>query len=237
MRARIIAPQIVRIVGRDQRQAGLVRQPVELWRELFILIEVVVLNFEKKVVAAENIRVRMRQTTRVFILVGENRLRNVPAQAGRKTDQALGMLGQQIQVDARLVIEALKVRGRDELDEIAVALLRLAQQHQMVVAILIGARLVALLRNIDLAADHGMNASRLAGVIEFHRPKEIAVIGHCHGRHFLLGDDLHQLGDCAGPIQQRIIRVAMQVNEGHRRRKLLGPETLRAFKGRLFSSL
>jgi hypothetical protein len=35
------------------------------------------------------------------------------------------------------------------------------------------------------------------------------------GRHLLLDGELHQLIDIARPIQQRIVGVAMQVDEGH----------------------
>ena len=144
----------------------------------------------------------MREPSRIFIFIGEDSLGDVAAETGREADQPFRVLRQEIEIDARLVIEPVKVGGGDELDEIAVALLRLAQQHQVVVAILIGARLVPLLRDVHLAADHGMHARGFAGVVELHGPEKVAVIGHGHGGHFLLGDDLHQLGDGAGAIKQ-----------------------------------
>ena len=72
---------------------------------------------------------------------------------------------------------------------------------------------MALLRDVHLAADHGMDALRFGGVVELDRAEQVAVIGHGHGGHLLL-DDRHQLGDFAGAIEQRVIGVAMQVNEG-----------------------
>ena len=91
----------------------------------------------------------------------------------------------------------------------------------MVVAVGVGAGLVALLRNVDFAADDGVDAVSLGGVIELHRAEEVPVIGHGHGRHFLLDHELHQLVDLASAIEQRIVRVAMQVDEGHRASRLL----------------
>ena len=123
--------------------------------------------------------------------------------------------GQQVVIDARLVVEAFQVRGGDQLDEVAIAFLVFAEQHQVVVAVGIAARLVALLRNVHLAADHRMDALRLGGVVELHRAEEIAVIGHGHRGHLLLDHDLHQLVDIAGAVEQRIVGMAMQMDEGH----------------------
>jgi uncharacterized LabA/DUF88 family protein len=39
------------------------------------------------------------------------------------------MLRKQIEIDARLVIEAIEIAGRDQLDEVAVSFLVFAQQH------------------------------------------------------------------------------------------------------------
>ncbi len=50
-------------------------------------------------------------------------------------------------------------------------------------------------------------------VIKLDGAEEVAVIGHGDGRHFLLGDDLHELRDLAGSIEQRIVGVAVKVYE------------------------
>jgi hypothetical protein len=45
------------------------------------------------------------------------------------------------------------------------------------------------------------------------------MIGHCDGGHVLPGRQIHQLRDFTGSIEQRIVGMAMQVNErgGHER--------------------
>ena len=50
-------------------------------------------------------------------------------------------------------------------------------------------------------------------VIKLDGAKEVAVIGHRNGGHFLLPHDAHQLLDVAGAIEQRIVGMAMKVNE------------------------
>ena len=166
MGAGVVAAQVVRIVGGHQRQAGLLREAIELRGEALVLLQVVVLHFEEEVVAAEDVGVGVGQAAGVVVLVGENGFGDVAAQAGGHADQPFGVLRQQVLIDARLVVEAVEVAGGNQLDEVAIAFLVLAEQHQVVVAVGIGARLVALLRNVHLAADHRMDAVGLGGVIE-----------------------------------------------------------------------
>ena len=121
--------------------------------------------------------------------------------------------GQQVEIDAGLVIEAVEVGGGDEVDEVAVALLVFAEEDEVVVAVGIGAGLVALLGDVDLAADDGVDAGGLGGVIELDGAEEIAVVGHGDGGHFLLDRDLHELVDIAGAVEQGVVGVAVEVDE------------------------
>ena len=73
---------------------------------------------------------------------------------------------------------------------------------------------MALLRDVDFAADDRMDALRFGGVVKLHRAEQIAVIGHGDRGHFLLGDDVHELRDFAGAVEQGIVGVVVQVNEG-----------------------
>ena len=40
------------------------------------------------------------------------------------------------------------------------------------------------------------------------------MIGHGDGGHLLPGDDLHELGDFAGPIEHGVIGMTVEVDEG-----------------------
>ena len=169
----------------------------------------VILHFEEEIPGAEDVAVLVRHAARIVVLVGKQCLGNVAAQARRQADQPLGMRRQQVGIDARLIVEAFQVRRGYQLDEVAVAFLIFAEQHQVVVAIRVAAHLVALLRNVYFAADHRMDARRLRRVVELHRSKQIAVVGHGHGGHLLFDHDLHQLIDIAGAVEQRVVGVAV----------------------------
>jgi hypothetical protein len=49
--------------------------------------------------------------------------------------------------------------------------------------------------------------------MELHRAEKIAVIGHGHSRHLLFDRDLHQLIDIAGPIEQGVIDMTVEIDE------------------------
>ena len=123
------------------------------------------------------------------------------------------MLREQVLIDAGLVVEALQEAGGDQLDEVAIALLGFAKQHQVIVAVGVVAGLVALLRDVDLAADDRLHAFALGRVVELHRAEQVAVVGHGDGRHLLLDDGVHQLADFTGAIEQGVIGVAVQMDE------------------------
>ena len=72
---------------------------------------------------------------------------------------------------------------------------------------------MALLRDIHLATNHRVNAVSIGFVIKLDGAKKVTVIGHGHGGHLLALHDAHHLFDVAGAIEQRIVGVAVEVNE------------------------
>ena len=83
----------------------------------------------------------------------------------------------------------------------------------MVVSVGIGAGFVALLRNINFAADDRMDSLFVRFVVELDSSKEIAVIRHGDGGHSLLLDKAHHFLDVAGAIEKRVVSVTVKVNE------------------------
>ena len=178
-----------------------------------VLLEAVVLHFEEEVVLAEHVRVFVGEAAGVVVLVGQEGFVDVAAQAGRQRDQAFGVAREQVLIDARLVVEAVEVAGGDQVDQVAVAFLVFAEQDQVVVAVGVGAGLVALLRDVNFAADDRMDAFRLGRVVELDGAEEVAVIGHGDGGHLLALRDLHQLLDFAGAVEQRVVGMAVEMDE------------------------
>src|SRR5436190_5167293 len=84
----------------------------------------------------------------------------------------------------------------------------------MVVTIRVALDALALLRDVDFAPDHGMDTVLLGFVVKLDCAEQISVVGHGHGGHFLLLRLGHQLRDLAGSIEQGVVGMAMQMNEG-----------------------
>ena len=108
-----------------------------------------------------------------------------------------------------------------QLDQVAITFLVFAQQNEVVIAVRIAFVLVALLRDVHLAADHRMDAVQFGLVVELNSAEKIAVIRHGHGGHFLLLRNLHELRNFTRPIEQGVIGMAMKMNERVRHTSLL----------------
>ena len=124
------------------------------------------------------------------------------------------MLRQQLLVDARAVVEPFGVAGRHQLDQVLVAFVGLRQQHQ-VVRLGLRAALVepAALRDVDLAAEDRLQPAVARVVVEDHRRKHVAVLGHGERRHLQLDRFVEQLVDPAGAVEQRELGVEVEMDE------------------------
>ena len=113
-------------------------------------------------------------------------------------------------IDPRLVVKPIKKAGGNQLNQVPVALIVFAQQHQMIGPLgLRAAILVIVRRHVHFAADDRLHPVGGGLVIEIRRCKEVAVIGHRHRGHAAPRGFLSEFPDLAGPIQQGIICVQM----------------------------
>ena len=219
VRAGVFAAQIMRVVGSDQRDACFDGEAVHLRDETLVLLEPVILDFEKEIFFSEDVAIGIREAAGVVVFFGEDGFVEIAAQAGGEADQAFRVGGEEILIDARLVVKPFEEGRRNHLDQVLVAFLVFAKQDEMVVAVAVDAGLVPLLGDVHFAADDRINPLRFSRVVEADRAEEIAVIRHRDRGHFLLGDDLHELIDFARAVKQRIVGMVMEVNEwslGHR---------------------
>ena len=100
----------------------------------------------------------------------------------------------------------------------------LREQHQMVIDVAhTGAGLLvqpAAGSDVDLAADDGLDAGLLRGVVELDRAEHVPVVGHRERRELEGGGLGHQAVQAARRVEQRILGVQVQMDEvGHGGRK------------------
>jgi hypothetical protein len=130
------------------------------------------------------------------------------------------MLGQKPLADARLVVEAVERGFGGDLHQVAIAFFVFGEHEQVVVGVTFrrGALdvVVVFLADVELASDDGLDPDFVGGIDEMHRAKDIAMVGHGHGRHAEFFDAMDQLLDVASAIEQRVVAVQVQVDEfGH----------------------
>jgi hypothetical protein len=90
--AGVFAGQIVRVVGGDQRDAGLLAKAEQVRQELLVEIEAVVLDLDEEIVLAEDVLVLVGETAAVVVALLNEGFVDLTAQAGGEANQALAVL-------------------------------------------------------------------------------------------------------------------------------------------------
>ena len=129
---RILVAQVVDVARRHERDPGARRELDELRVDLLLDREPGVLELDEGRVAAEDVGEPLRAPPRAsFGWPCSSALQTRPGEAAGERDQALRVSGEELPVDARLVVVALEVPERGELDQVRVALVRLGEEGQV----------------------------------------------------------------------------------------------------------
>ena len=211
----VLAVYIVRVVGDGEGDAGLLVDADDAAGGGVLVGYAVALYLEVEVLA-EGVPQLQRAALGLVIAAGDYLLRDVARKAAGEADQALRVLIEQRPVYARLDVEALYKAHGDEVAEVAVARLVLAEQNEVSV---LGVHAVLAVRapargDIDLAADDGLDALLHAGLVKGHRAVHNAVVGYGKAVKAQLLCARHQLFYAAGPVEQAVFRMQMQMREG-----------------------
>ena len=230
--ARVLVPEVVDVAGRDERQAALLRELGEQRVDAGLHIEVRVLHLDVDLVAAED----LDEAVELALGIGDaallQRLGDAAGEAARECDQPGTVPLEQLPVDARLVVVALEVAERGELDQVAVSLVRLGEEREVRLALLLRVPVVG---DVDLAAEHRLDSLVPRRLVEVDRTGERAVVGERDRRHLELGGALREVRDPAGAVEDRVLGVDVEVDErrfGHGRSIVaLSPEGAQARRG------
>ena len=87
------------------------------------------------------------------------------------------------------------------------------EQGEVGVALRLG---VAILGDVDLAADDRLDACPLRVLEELNGARHRAVVGEADRRHLELGGAGDEVGDPAGPVENRVLGVDVQDEGGLR---------------------
>ncbi len=228
VRRRILGAQVVHVARADDRQPGVGGEREQAGIDAPVLVDAGVLQLDVDVLAPEDLHEAVELLPCARHVAGEQRRAGAPGEAARERDDAAGVGLEQLVVDARLVVVALEVAERAELDQVVVALGRLGQQREVVPVALarVHAR-AAVVDEVDLAAQQRLDAGLPGRAVELDRARHGAVVGDPDGGHAELDRPLDELGDAACAVQHRILGVDVQMGvTGHGRshsRHSLGP--------------
>ena len=214
---RVLAVEVVAVVGRHQRDARLPRQRLEPGKHRALLRQAMVHDFHKVVALTEK-RLHLKRIRFGFLCPAlQKQLGQIAAQARREADQSLGMLLEQLVVDTGFVVKALGKPGADELDQVLITGLVFAQQNHMAVFSRRAMLLKSVGADVHLAADDGGDALLQTGVVEVDSPVHHAMVGHGGMRKAKLPEASDQGLDAVGPVQEAVFGVQMQMGKGHGR--------------------
>ena len=169
VREGVLGVEVVDVTGRDERKAGLLREGDEAGVDLLLLRETGVLQLDVCRVSSEDLDEAVEIRVRVLRPALRERPRHTPRQTARERHDPARMSLEELPVDAWLVVVALEVAERGELDEVGVALVRLGEEREMRVALGLHS---AIVRHVHLAADDGLHTGVARLAVELDRTGE-----------------------------------------------------------------
>ena len=179
--------------------------------------DVVVLQLDEDIVAAEPVDEPSERLLRLGRAAGLHELRDASLAAAAQHDHALGVALELFNRDAGveparlLALVALLVEPEGdagEMAEVGVAALRLRQQRQVRARL----ALVRLLDGGELQPRDRPQPRLLRGAGELHRPVQAVVIGERERAMALRLRRPHQLVDARRALQQRVVGVQVQLD-------------------------
>src|SRR4029077_19110049 len=136
--------------------------------------------------AGKGLRIPFGGLARFIEPSAAQRPRDFAAEASREHDQPFGIFGEDLFVDARLVIQPLLISGGKQPTQILIPNARLGEQNQMEIAAAfdvvaaLGLAAISPLarRETALAADNRFDAALPGLLKKFDRAEHVAVIGY-----------------------------------------------------------
>ena len=177
--------------------------------------DAVLLQLDEEAFRPEDVQVFAHKPVGLVHIAGRDRSRDVGRHAAGGADEALAVGSQEVEIDARPVVIAVKLRAASDLQQVQIAGLVLGQQKEM------GALAVELRvavghapgGHVGLDADDRLDGVVLTSLVEGHDAIHDAVIGQGQGRLVELPGPLSQLVDAAQAVEQRIFGMNVEMDE------------------------
>jgi hypothetical protein len=216
VRMGVMGLQVVGVVGRDQRDPELLVHVEQLAVHGLLRGDPVALELEVEPISEDAVE-GLELLPRLAHAPVQDRVRDGRREAAGGRDQALVVLPQELEVDARLVVEALQIAPGDQAHQVPVPLIVHGEQEEVVHPVEAARLRIPIeagpLRHVDLAADDRLDAASNRRLVELDRPEQVPVVGHRDGGHARRLRALHQLLDGDGAVEDRVLGMQVEVRE------------------------
>ena len=223
LRVGVLLSEVVQVIGADDFEAHLSGKLAQRVVETRLADAVVghdlralVLQLDVEVVLAEDVDEGLRPLLGDFVLTAIDGLGNDAGDTSAGCQDAVVILAQRLERDTRLVVEAIGRGVRYDAHEVAVAAIVLCEQDHVIELGTLVTRERGIGREVDLAADDGLDAGLDGRLVELRAAVHVAVIGDGNCGHAELLGPRAELADARRAIEQRILRMHVQVHEGAR---------------------
>uniref|UniRef100_A0A6J7NAW3 Unannotated protein n=1 Tax=freshwater metagenome TaxID=449393 RepID=A0A6J7NAW3_9ZZZZ len=219
---------VVRVVRREDRCTDAAGDLDQLRIGLVLGSEAVILQLDEEVVPTEDVLQAGRLLERTLLVAVEETLQHVPTETAGGGNQARGVLVQQFPVHPRLVVVALEERKARELDEVAVPLVALGEQREVVIQLLaalgVAPRVVNLaparrafaaviMGKVCLDAENRLDPLLVALLVEVQDAVHVPVVGDADSG-LTVGDRLgHEGIEPCRTVEHRVLGVDVEVGE------------------------
>ena len=212
----VLVAQVVDVVGGHQGDPRALVQAHQGLVDLVLDLDAVALQLEPEVVGAEQVAQLDGHVLGLALLVPQEQLVDVPCQAAREARDPLGVPAQQVHVDARPEVQAVDERLAGQLGQVAEPRLVARDQGQVVVAVAVALAVPLVHRalgDVDLAAHQRLDPSARALGVELDRSIHVPVVRQGEGALTVLVAGADHVLDSVRAVEQRVLRVDMQVDE------------------------
>ncbi len=215
VRLGVLLVGVVRVVGGEQPGVELARHLHELRVDVTLFGQTVVLELDEERVAPEDVLETRRRVARRRVIALHEPLAHEPAQAAARRDETLAVVLEQLEVDAGLRVEAVEVGVRRDLDEVAVAGVRLGEERQVEDLVVGAPRPIepAAAREVRLRAEDRSEARFPRRPVEVENAVHVPVVGDPDCRLAVGGRGGDDVGDAGGAVEHGELGVQMQVHE------------------------
>ena len=211
----VVRVEEVHVVGRDQADAQLPGQLDASGPDLRIVV-LVPLDLDEEPLGPEDLQVALGHRPGRLHVAAMRRPPGPRLDAGGRADEPLVELGEHLLVDARPVVEPLRVSDARQLQQVLVAGEVLGQQDQVICGVGDG-RLALVVPaaggDIGLDPDDRLDPGGLRLGVELDGPEHIAVVRDGHRIHAQLLAPREQRLKLNRPVEQRVLAVQMEVRK------------------------